>query len=566
MKTATGIDYAVIVAYMALMVAIGLYAVRFNKGASDYFRGANRIPWLVAGLSAFMSGFSAWTFTGAAGLAYQHGVVTILLYLGNATTFLLGYWIFAVRWRRARISTVMEYLVERFDEPTRQAFSWSTTFFHLFTGAAQLYGVGLFVASTCGFPLVWTIFGAGAVILAYCVVGGLWAVVITDFLQAVILMPFTIVMLVLSLARVGGVSGLVHGLPPELTTLHLTGEMNWAYVACWTLMVSFGYNTAAQANRYFSVDDERSARRVALMCSLLFVVGAFIWFVPPLAMRVLHPDLASVWPGLANPHEAAYAVASLTLLPHGLVGIMLAAMFSASMASLSGMFNVHAAVISKDIYQRISRRRLGEHELLVAGWVATFGVGACVTALAMGMAARGQSIFAVMLTFNTVLSLSYGPPALLGLVVKRTPAWSGLLSFAVGLGLGCYGAFVGNWSLVRSVVIIVPASCAIFLASALLDRDQPARKARRDAFFARLATPIDVARELQGVADPTPVVFRFLSRTTAGVGILSLLLIGWAEPGERGTVVLYAVLTLLVAAGLTRVGQARAVAQRADAA
>jgi solute:Na+ symporter, SSS family len=566
MKTASGIDYAVIAAYMALMVGIGLYSVRFNKGASDYFRGANRIPWLVAGLSAFMSGFSAWTFTGAAGLAYQHGVVTILLYLGNAVTFFLGYWIFALRWRRARISTVMEYLVERFDEPTRQTFSWSTTFFHLFTGAAQLYGVGLFVASTCGFPLVWTIFGAGAVILAYCVVGGLWAVVITDFLQAVILMPFTIVMLVLSLARVGGITGLYTRLPPELTTLHLTGEMNWAYVACWTVMVSFGYNTAAQANRYFSVDDEKSARKVALLCSFLFVVGAFIWFVPPLAMRVLYPDLGAVWPGLANAQEASYAVASLTLLPHGLVGIMLAAMFSASMASLSGMFNVHAAVISKDIYQRLIRRRLGDHELLVAGWIATFGVGACVTALAMGMAARGQSIFAVMLTFNTILSLSYGPPALLGLVVKRTPPWSGMLTFAVGLALGGYGAFVGDWSLVKSVTIIVPASCAIFLLSAFFDRDDPAQVERREAFFERLATPVNVESELQGSADPTAVVFRFLSRTTAGVGLLSILLIGWAEPGERSTVVLYAALTLLVAAGLTRVGRVRAVARRADAA
>ena len=116
MKSVNAVDYLVIAAYMALMLGIGFYSARFNKGASDYFKGSNRIPWLVAGLSSFMSGFSAWTFTGAAGLAYQHGLVAILLYLGNAVTFLIGYWVFAVRWRRARISTVMEYLVERFDE------------------------------------------------------------------------------------------------------------------------------------------------------------------------------------------------------------------------------------------------------------------------------------------------------------------------------------------------------------------------------------------------------------------------------------------------------------------
>ena len=143
MKTVTTVDYVVIAAYMALMLAIGFYSARFNRGASDYFKGGNRIPWLVAGLSSFMSGFSAWTFTGAAGLAYQQGVVAILLYIGNAATFLLGYFVFAVRWRRARISTVMEYLVERYDEGTRQAFSWTTVFFQLFTGATMLYGLAV---------------------------------------------------------------------------------------------------------------------------------------------------------------------------------------------------------------------------------------------------------------------------------------------------------------------------------------------------------------------------------------------------------------------------------------
>jgi solute:Na+ symporter, SSS family len=554
-KSVAAVDYAVIALYMALMLGIGFYAARFNRGASDYFKGGNRIPWLVAGLSSFMSGFSAWTFTGAAGLAYQHGLIAILMYVGNAATFLLGYWVFAVRWRRARISTVMEYLVERYDERTRQAFSWTTVFFQLFTGASMLYGLGLFVASTCRLPLVWTIAGSGAIILAYCVVGGLWAVVITDFLQAVILMPFTIVMLVRSLQRVGGLSGLLAGLPPEVTSLALPGEFGWLYVGCWTLMVSFGYNTAAMAQRYFSVDDERSAKKVAMLCFVLFLLGALIWFVPPLAMRVLYPDLKAVWPGLANPHEASYAVAALTLLPTGLVGIMLAAMFSATMSSLSGLFNMHAAVVSKDIYQTLLRKQSTEKELLVVGWIATFGVGATMTALAMGMAASGQSIFSVMLTFNTVMSLAYGPPALLGLVSKRTPSWSGLFSFAVGLALGGYGAFVAHWGLVRTVLTVIPPSCAAFYLAGLFDRDTVAQRERREGLFRRLATPVDVAAELGDSPDRTRVVFRFLSVATAGVGLASLLLVFAAAPGERSAVVFYSVVTLLVAAALTRVGR-----------
>ena len=137
----------------------------------------------------------------------------------------------------------------------------------------MLYGLALFVAPTCGWPLSWTIVGSGAVILAYCVIGGLWAVVITDFLQAAILMPFTIVMFFASLAKVGGLSGLVARLPAEMTSLALPPGYGWTYVVCWAVMTSFGYNTAAMAQRYFSVEDERASRKIALLCFSLFLLG-----------------------------------------------------------------------------------------------------------------------------------------------------------------------------------------------------------------------------------------------------------------------------------------------------
>src|SRR6201987_3531188 len=214
MKSANLIDYSVIACYAALMILVGLYVARFNRGAAEYFRGGSRIPWLVAGLSSFMAGFSAWTFTGAAGVAYRAGIVVIGLYLGNALSFMLGYFVFATRWRRSRITTVMEYLSSRFDETTRQTFSWTTVVDQLFMSASVLYGLSLFVSSACGLPVLWTVIGAGAIIMFYCVIGGLWAVVVTDFLQASILMPFCLVLLITALSRVGGVGGLGPFLAP----------------------------------------------------------------------------------------------------------------------------------------------------------------------------------------------------------------------------------------------------------------------------------------------------------------------------------------------------------------
>jgi len=542
MQTANSVDYAVIGCYAVLMIIAGVFVMKFNRGAAEYFRGGNRIPWLVAGLSSFMAGFSAWTFTGAAGVAYRAGIGVIGLYVGNSLSFLLGYFLFATRWRRSRISTVMEYLSARFNEATRQTFSWSTVIIQLFMSASVLYGLSLFVSSACGFPVLWTVIGAGAIIMFYCVVGGLWAVVVTDFLQASILLPFCLVLVIASLVRVGGITGLIHSLPPELKTIHVTGEFGWIYIFSWTVMVSFGYNTSAMAQRYFSVDNERSARKVALLCSGLFVVGAFIWFIPPMAMRVVYPNLHSVWPHVTNVSEASYAVASLTLMPHGLIGIMLAAMFSSTMANVGASFNVKSAILTKDVYQALIRKNANERELLIVGWIMTFLVSGLTVAIAALMASTGQSVFAVMLTFNTLISLAYGPPALLGLVIRRTPWWSGLASFAIGLVLGILGAFVYHWGLIEQVVIIIPASFGVFFLSMLLDRgDTPSRA----LLFKDLNTPVDIATELKDSPDFTSQVFRFLSRTIACIAVLSLLLLLATAGRDRLTVLWFSGITLL---------------------
>src|SRR3569623_335381 len=208
MLAANSTEYIVIFCYILLMIGIGLYEMRFNRSASEYFRGGSRIPWLVAGLSTFMSGFSAWTFTGGAGVAYNSGVVVIWLYMGACLSYLLGFPVFASRWRRTRITTVMEYLSDHFGPMTHQIFSWATIVFQLFTSAAMLYGLSLFVSTACQFSVAATVLITGGVILFYSVLGGHWAVVVADFLQASILLPICLILAAAALIQVGGLSGL----------------------------------------------------------------------------------------------------------------------------------------------------------------------------------------------------------------------------------------------------------------------------------------------------------------------------------------------------------------------
>jgi uncharacterized sodium:solute symporter family permease YidK len=226
---------------------------------------------------------------------------------------------------------------------------------------------------------------------------------------------------------------------------------------------------------------------------------------------------------------------------------MLAAMFSATMANLSAQFNLKSAILTKDMYQELFRKNAGERELLIVGWVTTFVIGGATTLIAAIMAASGKSIFQIMLTFNTLMSLAYGPPALLGLVVRRTPSWSGLASFVTGLVLGLLGAFVYHWTLIQQVAIIIPASFGIFFLTMLWDRgDTPGRA----QLFRNLNTPVDVENELKDSADFTVPVFRFLGRTIAGIGLLSLLLLFRVPSGQSMSVIWFALLTLMVGGSL----------------
>jgi SSS family solute:Na+ symporter len=552
MKPVLWMDYLVIICFMALSLGVGFYFMRFNKGAADFFKGGNKIPWLISGLSAFMTGFSAWTFTAASGIAYDHGIVIILMYVGNALTFLFGYWLFAQRWRRSRISSPMEYLSERFNSTTRQTFSISTVFFDLFMVAVWLFALGEFMSVACQIPIEWVIIVSALIILIYCLVGGLWAVVITDFLQGVILLPFTIILAVAAIYQFGGLSQFLEALPPDLLKIGHSEYSNWYFLMSWIVMVIFGYNTRAHAQRYYSVDTEKSAKKISLLNFALFLLGAFIWFIPPMATRILYPDISQLWPNSANPHEGAYAVISLTILPHGLIGVMLAAIFSACMSNVSSFYNLFSAIITTDILPRYFKVALDDKKKLFLGRLTTLIIGIIVPLVALMMVISGKSAFSLLNTFNSIISIAYGPPALIGLLFKKTPNWSGLLYFVVALIMGCIGWFFLGWGIPENVVYVIPLSFILMFGSHLLPKNFIKEKqvyiTNRDNLFIKLETPIDIKKEVGDAGDVEFVVFDFIAKVTAVIALISLLFLFINPVEEFLPIILYAGITLGFAA------------------
>ena len=268
-------------------------------------------------------------------------------------------------------------------------------------------------------------------------------------------------------------------------------------------------------------------------------------------MRVLHPDLSSIWPGLANPHESSYALAALTLLPSGLVGIMLAAMFSATMSSLSGVLNIHASIISRDIFPTLFPRRAGEAEKLTVAWAATFA-RRCRDHRDRARDGRGRPQ-----RVRGDGDLQHGDVARLrpaGAARPRGPAHAELVRprrLRGGACIGSIGSFVLGWGLVANVVTVVPASVAVFFLSRLFPETDPAHAARRDDLFRRLDTPVDMAVELRGSHDPTTRGLPFPEpRDRRSSGLLCVPLVFTPRPRSASTVIGYVAITLALAAGL----------------
>ena len=368
------IDYLVLVFYLLLMAGVGAFFMRFMHVGTDFLKGGNRVEWWVAGMASFMSGFSVWTFTGGAGFAYRNGVIGVFLMNLAVPAFFFGYIVFAQAWRRSRVTTVVEYIRSRFGEGTHKTFSWLTGPSQLMFGSVRLFALSSFMAVALGVPVEYLVVICGLVVLAYTSLGGYWAVCFTDMFQFMFLFPIACMLMVLSLSNVGGFGNFV-AQAPEGFFNPLAGEYGWLFLIVYTISQTTGYNNFGNAQRYFCADTEKSAKRIAVLCMILFTIGSVIFYLPPLIARVALPELGTAANGLRQPSEAAYIAMGMRVLPPGMVGVLLAAMLASSMASLSAHNHIITGIFAKDIYQGYLRRDASDRHMLKASRITSFGVG-----------------------------------------------------------------------------------------------------------------------------------------------------------------------------------------------
>lgn len=433
------IEYTTLAVYLGVLLTLGALFARFNKNLSDFARGGGRGTWWLVGSSILMSAISAFTFTGNASAAYEGGPSLLVIYLANCCGFAVG-GLFLGPWlRQTRAFTTADVIRGRFGTPVEQLFAYTGLFLGPITAAIQLYALSLFVSTILGLPLVPLLVTIGLIVTFYSTTGGKWAVMATDLVQATVMIAVTVLVCFLSLRAVGGLGEFFrHFSDPSLAEdfrfINEPGafpgdRFTWK----WAIVVFFmQVNTQislSAAGRYIAARDGREASRAAWFGLILMMIGSVIWFIPPMVTRFLYESelLASVG---ANPSESAYAFIAMKLLPNGLVGLLIAAMFAATMSSMDTGLNNQVGILVRNVIPRL-RYALGHGEDLSPKTeirichLATLCLGVLIIFMGILFILQDKvALFDAFLTIGSVVGIPMGFPLLVGLWVRRLPKWA----------------------------------------------------------------------------------------------------------------------------------------------
>ena len=195
-------DYIVIAFYFLFMLAVGFLSRKFNATSKDYFVGGQRMCWWLVGSSLLVSGFSCWTFTGAAGVAAKYGIVILYLFIANAIGYLICYLFFAARFRQLRLITAMDGVRQRFGKLNEQVFNWLGLIAAPLNGGVGLFGLAIVLLAVLQPPdsspeakaqlLAAIIVVTGVVVTVMSMLGGSWAVVTSDFIQLLLIITIIV--------------------------------------------------------------------------------------------------------------------------------------------------------------------------------------------------------------------------------------------------------------------------------------------------------------------------------------------------------------------------------------
>jgi SSS family solute:Na+ symporter len=614
MKSVNIFDVSFILIYFLIIMGIGLYFMKVNKGGKEYFTGGSMIPWWMSGISLYMGNFSAWIFTGAAGFAYTAGWFTILYLSVGPIAYLIGSSLTAKLWRRTRSISPLQYIQTRYNLSTQQLMSGVIATNFILSAGVQLASTCKLFAPIIGIDMTIIVLIIGSIVLLHTMLGGLWGDMAMDVVQGVVLLGITFTVMPLSLGLIGGFGELLKSMPPVVFDQTYNGvHYTQHWLVSILIITSIGF-AAGGAQRFYSVKDEKSAKRVGRMAALLALSVPLVFGIPPLVAKIYWPDLTQVEffkPFIGkNPQDLVFVGLVFKLLPHGLIGVFIAAMLAATMTTLSTVYNMVSSIISHDMYKGVMKPDLSDRALLKVGRITSLCLGLIVMGLAITFIHSTFGLFNQMQAFFTLFNIPVTVPLAFGLIFRRIPKWAALGSILWSLIMGSAARYLLGWDigpqvylstilsfgvllsanwvaelyrtrkpLLWTVSLLISAvlatifalspgadaapwqiaasiACAVILGPTLVplarlfSRDTDEERKEVGRFFVRLDTPVDVQAEVYGAGRKQVATLPVVGRTIIFLGVLvGLAFLNTLQSSEAIAVI--AMMTILLGFGGT---------------
>lgn len=423
-------DAAVLVVYFAAVLGVGLWFGRKEAGVDDYFLGGRRQPWPIVGLSILATELSALTFVSVPGRAFATDFDYLHIVLGGVCGRLVVAWLFLPALYRARVTTVYEFLGQRFGPHTRA--TAAALFFgsRILGSSLRLLAASIAISVILQWPLHWALLAVAAMAVLYATTGGIKAIIWTDALQALVFVASAAAVLVFLFTTTPGPVG--DGLQTAWDAGKLdllAGDLNWnSDRAFWVLFVYGAFQYAAAfgtdqdlTQRMLTCADAGRARRSLVFNALIGVPVTSLFLLVGAMMFVLARSGTGAWAPAAEmardrifPDFIAHAVPA----GNGLRGLLLAGVCAAAMSSLDSALGALSSTAVVDVYRPyVAPGRSDAHYLRAGRWLSV-GFGALLVAIALAFAGRRDLLVDAFgwagLIFGALLGVF-----LLGLLTRR---------------------------------------------------------------------------------------------------------------------------------------------------
>jgi len=451
------VDWFIIFIYMAGMIAMSVWLGRTQESEKDYYLGGNDINHFAIALSTMATQCSTNSLLGAPAFVIATGGLLWMQYELGVPLAMIAVMMFLLPFfRKLNLISVYEYLEKRFGVTTRTLLSVLFQFIRAFATGVTVYGISIVLETILGIPFWIAVLILGVVTVIYDFFGGMKAVIYSDVIQMIILYGGIAVCLYYAISACGGFAKMWELFPKEKAQaidFKHHGFGDGKTFAFWPMLfggfflyVSYYGCDQSQVQRELSsrnVDDTNMSLflngilRFPLVLTYIFVGVALTAFI------VKNPDFLKTLPYKPGSNEINYNLAvpifCLKYLPHGVIGFIMAALFSAAMSSLDSTINSLSATTIRDIIERFYiKGELDSKAQLLWSRLTTIFWGAVCIIFSFFVGNISKTILEAI---NKIGSVAYGPilaTFLLGILTRKANESGTIVGIIAGFAVNIY--------------------------------------------------------------------------------------------------------------------------------